>query len=174
MTATKPHSVNLGNVIAHCRGQTFRKTDFRQMDKPLSIIFGTPEHGWLSVDIISDNYKFNIDASDVPVNPLNLLCDILLDLKTENKGEVWFHLEPASVFLEFKKLDKNYQLTILTADRHEAPRTVEKVFSGNFQEIIEPFISALALFYSKTYDEQHWPTVDTKKINRLQLITADT
>lgn len=143
------------------------------MNNPLSIIFGTPEHGWLSVDIISDDYKFNIDASDVPVNPLELLCDVLLDLKTENKGDVWFHLEPASVFLEFEKLDQIYQLTILSADRHEAPKTVEKIFSGNFREIIEPFISALAVFYSKTYAAQHWPTVDKNKINRLQLVAAD-
>jgi hypothetical protein len=68
------------------------------MNKPLSIIFGTPEHGWLSVDIISGDFKFNIDASDVPVNPLELLCDALLNLKTDNKAEAWWNLEPASVF----------------------------------------------------------------------------
>jgi hypothetical protein len=144
------------------------------MNNPLSIIFGTPEHGWLSVDIISGDYKFNIDASDVPVNPLELLCNVVLDLNADNKGEVWWHLEPSSVFLEFKKLDKDYQLTIMTADKYESHRTVEKIFTGTFQEIIEPFINALVLFYSKSYDEQQWPTVDTDKINRLQLLTADT
>jgi hypothetical protein len=144
------------------------------MNKPLSINFGTPEHGWLSVDIISDDYTFNIDASNIPVNPLEILCSVLLDLKIDYVGEVWWHLEPASVFLEFKKFNRNYQLTIALADTHESPRTVEKVFNGSFQEIIEPFINALALFYSKTYEDKHWPMVDTKKINRLQLLSADT
>ncbi len=144
------------------------------MNNPLSILFGTPEHGWLSVDIISDNYKFNIDASDVPVNPLELLTNTILDLSVDNKGEVWWNLEPAVVILEFKKLDKNYQLTIMTALTHEGPREIQKIFNGNFHEIIEPFINALALFHSKTFDEKHWPIVDTKKINKLQLLTADT
>ncbi len=144
------------------------------MKKPLSITFGTPEHGWLSVDILLDDYVLNIHVSDVPVNPLELLCDALFNLNADNKSEVWWHLEPTSVFFEFKKFAKNYQLTIMTADRPESERTVEKILDGSFQEIIEPFINALALFYSKTYDDQHWPTVETKKINRLQLLNVDT
>lgn len=143
------------------------------MNNILSIKFGTPEHGWLSVDIISGDYNLCFDASDVPANPLEQLCNVILDLKSDKKAEVWWHLEPASVFFEFKMLDNNFQLTIMTADGHETQRIIEKVIDGNFQEIIEPFINALALFYSKTYDEKNWPMVDVNKINRLQLLTAD-
>jgi hypothetical protein len=138
------------------------------MNNLFSITMGIPEHGWLSVDLLSEDYILNIDASDVPVNPLEQLCDVILNLEIDNKGEVYWHLEPALVFFEFKKLDKNYHLIITTAAEYESARKMEKRFSGNFQEIILPFIKALTLFYSRTYSEQHWPAIEIKKINRLQ------
>ena len=140
----------------------------------LSIKLGTPEHGWLAVDIISDDYKLKIDASDVPLDPLEQLCNVILNLNVDKKGEVWWHLEPASVFFEFKKFGQNYRLTIMTADRYESIRTTEKVLTGSFHDIIEPFINSLRLFYSTAYDEKHWPAVDFKKINKLQRLTNDT
>jgi len=62
----------------------------------------------------------------------------------------------------------------MTADRYESIRTTEKILTGSFHDIIEPFINSLALFYSTTYDEKHWPAVDFKKINKLQRLTDDT
>ena len=145
-------------------------TDFsrRKIEEPISVIFGTPEQGWLPVNINSSKYKLNIDVSDVPVNPIEILCDVLLDVDTK-KGEVWWNLEPEAVFFEFEKLAENYQLTIASAGSEESPRIVEMIIEGTFQDVVEPFITALVLFHSKPYDEKQWPSVDIRKINRLQL-----
>jgi hypothetical protein len=143
----------------------------KKMEQAISTTFGTPKHGWLPVHITSGNYKLNLDASDVPVNPLEILCDVLLLVNTQ-KGEVWWNLEPAAVFFEFEKVEEIYKLTIMSAESYEGLRKGEIILEGAFQDIIEPFVNALVLFYSKPNDEKHWPSLEIGKINRLQRLTA--
>ena len=144
------------------------------MDNNISITFGTPEHGWLPVDLSSNDYKLSIDVSDVPINPLEDLCNVLQDVTKGHKSEVYWNLEPVAVFFEFEKSGKEYQLSISQAADNRSFRETKKIIKGSFQEIIFPFINCTTKFYSQTYDEKHWPTVDKRKLDKLITLTAYT
>jgi hypothetical protein len=44
-------------------------------DSSLTISFGIPEHGWLSVFVSAPDFELELDASDAPVNPIEKLCE---------------------------------------------------------------------------------------------------
>ena len=66
-----------------------------KIDKP------EPEHGWLPITIKYGKENIEIDVSDIPIEPIRLLIDALLDISNgRSKTIVWF-LEPVECELSF-------------------------------------------------------------------------
>jgi hypothetical protein len=141
------------------------------MDKLISIVFGTPEHGWLPVDIHYKDFHLNFDASDVLNDPTEELYNAITELKYSEVRQTTWWLEPMAYFLDFEKKGQIFSLTIIeTDDLHD--ETAEKKqlikITGNEKEIIEPFRKELKQFFSHNYEEKHWPfKLDKNKTNNL-------
>jgi hypothetical protein len=151
-----------------------QKTLRTKMNNSIAINFGTPEHGWLPVDLSYLDYKINIDASDIHRNSLEQICDALLNLNADKKTNVTWFLEPAEIVFEFEKKATNYFLNIYEcAEDENKPWELKKTISGGFAEIILPFIKSVTTFYLQPHGE-HWPNIDKNKLTRLKSLTADT
>jgi hypothetical protein len=147
------------------------------MDNSVNINFGTPKNGWLPVDLSYGDFHIDFDASDVINDPINELCEILLGLQNNKSGEILWWLEPGAYFFGLQKVGSTYSLTIsLTNDLHsdesENHREVEKIITGDHNQIVIPFLKAIKKFCSQSYETVHWPyNLDKDKIG---ILLADT
>ena len=146
------------------------------MDKKLKIRFGIPHHGWLPVHLKVNKFEFNIEASDVPVNPVNILIEALTRVIHELKSEVWWFLEPAGYYFSFEPLaDGNVQFTIEFAkgDGMDAKREQLFILENEKMKDALPFWRNIKEFKSHNYVEPHWPETDAVAFQRLtQLIKS--
>lgn len=135
----------------------------------IEVEFGIPEHGWLPTVLKFQDYKLEIEISDVPRNPMTQLCDSLIQLvKGINNPEVipW-HLEPYCYHLQFKKVDTNFELAILESENNNGPTKLTFEIKGEFETVIMPFYRGLKKFNSKSYKTPHWDEFDGNRINEL-------
>jgi hypothetical protein len=64
--------------------------------KNLELRFGSPEHGWLVVEVKAQGFEEAFDVSDVPMDSLAILANVALDLlRGVPDGEVPWSLEPS-------------------------------------------------------------------------------
>ena len=79
----------------------------------LDLHFGTPEHGWLRVELCSQAAEIVLDVSDVPCDSLQSLVDALLKL-SEGSGEeiIQWSLEPEYADWIFRRIDQNIELAV--------------------------------------------------------------
>ena len=143
----------------------------RKMDNLISIVLGTPKHGWLPVDFHYKDFHLDFAASDVLNDPTEELFNAVTELQdNEVKRTTWW-LEPASYFFDFERKGQSIVLTIIETDdlndESAANRQLIKI-TGDNNEIFVPFRNALKQFSSQTYEENHWPyNLDKNKIKDL-------
>jgi len=143
------------------------------MDKPISIIFGTPKHGWLPVDFIYQNFRIDFSASDVLNDPIEELYNAVTKLQDNNPRQIIWWLEPGAYFFDLEKKGPNITLTISETDdlhNENEEKRVLCTISTDHHGIIKPFITALQSFSRQTYAENDWPyKLDKDKIKNLQI-----
>ena len=100
VAADSPPSHSLGPLASFARlaaeRPTVGLTELLIMSK-LTLSFGTPEHGWLNVNLRCGEAERTLDVSDVPGDSLAMLANGVLQLVKGHAAEVtitWF-LEPA-------------------------------------------------------------------------------
>ena len=49
----------------------------------IEIDFGVPEHGWLLINFRFGDFSLELDVSDVPADPMEQLCDALIQFHRE-------------------------------------------------------------------------------------------
>ncbi len=140
-----------------------------QSHRSLNIIFGIPDHGWLPTVLQYEDFRLEVEISDVPIDPMTQLCDALIQI---NKGinisnRIIWHLEPYCYYLQLRKLDEKYMAIILASDEFDSPTKIVTEISGTFEEIIRPLYSALKKFWSKSFKPPHWVELDSKRIEEL-------
>jgi hypothetical protein len=65
------------------------------MTEKLRIDFGIVEHGWYPINVYGGDVHLVIDASDVPIDPLEQLVEAVVKCFVDNQAsEAWMHLEP--------------------------------------------------------------------------------
>ena len=135
----------------------------------VKIKFGMPEHGWLPVNLEVRDYTLNINASDVPVDPLGLLIIALSKALLGVEGEVWWNLEPNGYYFSFGPKAEKYFLKIesVNVSREKETRSVEFEMSGKFEDTVLPFWRALREFESQRYSEPAWPEFPKPEMNKL-------
>jgi hypothetical protein len=130
--------------------------------------FDVPEAGWLPVSISMGGFSLEIDASDVPCDPIFQLTVALYKVLKGIDSEVWWHLEPAGYYFYFKKLEEDsYQITITFEEDSSSPEKPVICLIGTKQEIIFPFWRAIKEFSSHHYNEPHWPELDKRELKKL-------
>lgn len=135
----------------------------------LHIEFGTPEHGWLPTMFQYQDYKLELEISDVPVDPMIQLCNALIGI---NKGineptRIIWHLEPYCYYLQLKVENGRYMAIIYESDDFDSPAQLTKEITGSYEEIVLPLFRGLKKFRSHSYKEPHWDELDAKRIDEL-------
>lgn len=133
----------------------------------VTVAFGRPEHGWLPVMLQAGDFQLEFFASNVPANPLELLCEALAVVPVGGSAKVMWHLEPAIYWFVFEKDTAEVTLEILEAPRHNQPGTCLLRLTGSMQDILHPFYNALAEFASHKFSEKHWPALATNSVKQL-------
>ena len=121
----------------------------RKMDNSISIVLGTPEHGWLPVDFLHKDFHLDFEASDVLNDPTVELYNVVTSLQhNEVKRTTWW-LEPGAYFFDFERKGQIITLTIIeTDDLHDETAENKQLITiiGEEKEIIEPFRIVLRQF----------------------------
>jgi hypothetical protein len=126
--------------------------------------FGRPEHGWLPVTFEAGEFKLEFDVSDVPINPLDLLCEALTVVPAGGSAKVMWHLEPAVYWFAFEKHTDGVTLEITEAASYNQPSTYLLQLTGSAQAILRPFYKALTAFAANQYSEAQWPVIAKSRL----------
>lgn len=139
----------------------------------LSLVLGTPAHGWLPVTLRCGSYSLELDVSDVPNNPIDELMSSLMHL-SEKKYKSWgpqetiLHLEPFCFYLLIERNGTNFDLLISQSKDFDGRREPVQTIRGTFQEIILPIYRSLMHFFSFGYQAPHWPPQQQRSITELK------
>lgn len=141
------------------------------MNPKLSFTLGTPEYGWLSVDLHYQDLQLSFDASDALNDPVEELLNVLTKLRDKEQRRVTWWLEPGAYFFDFEKSGEEITLSIIeTSDlnRESAEKRQLMSISGNARKLLRHFCGALKQFYASEYEAKHWPyQPDKNKIANL-------
>lgn len=131
----------------------------------IHISYQPPSHGWLAVSILVDGQSGEIDASDVPNNPVEDLL-VALDLAANGvPSSVWWHLEPDGYLMYFTPDGEEFQFKLVFATESDFARGREVAETrGNAAQILLPFWRFVREFQSHDFQEPHWPHTDYKRI----------
>jgi hypothetical protein len=138
-------------------------------ENKISIEFGIPEHGWLLTNLSHKDFDLEIDISDVPIDPMDQLCDALIEINkgiSEPRRIIW-HLEPYCYYLQLIKLKSGYKAIISESDEFDSPTKITTEILGSFEEIILPLYRALKKFWSTSFKPPHWNELNPKRIEEL-------
>jgi len=118
-----------------------------------------PESGWLPVVFQAGTFKLDFYASNVPTNPLDLLCEVLAVVPTGGSAAVMWHLEPAIYWFAFENKMGEVTLEISEASAYNKPRTCLLRLTGSARTILLPFYKALTAFAGHKFSEAQWPVL---------------
>lgn len=133
----------------------------------LFVEFGQPEHGWLPVTFKAGEFELAFDASDVPANPLDLLCEALAVVPAGGSAKVMWHLEPAVYWFAFEQHADGVALEITEASGYNQPGICLLQLTGSVQAVLRPFYKALTAFAAYRYSEPHWPALAASRLKPL-------
>jgi len=133
---------------------------------------GEPHNGWLPFNLTINDYRLEIEVSDVPQNPVDNLVTGLGQALDGLESETWLNLEPASYYLRFSPVScQGICFRIEFADQdtqQQKHRTTELELRGTREEIILPFWRAVKEFESHSFSESAWPRTDGTALTMLE------
>lgn len=135
------------------------------------ITYQAPTNGWLVLTFALDGKLIEIDASDVPNNPVQELISALEDIARGLDSSVWWHLEPAGYFMYFERVSEEVRLRIDYSNDSKRGHSKEvAVIRGSPAQILKPFWRFLREFQSHSFTEPHWPYVDYQRLPEIKLL----
>lgn len=119
----------------------------------------------MTISILVNGQTVEIDASDVPNNPVEDLL-VALDLAANGvPSSVWWHLEPDGYFMDFTPNGEEVQFKLVFATESERAHGREVVGTrGNAAQVLLPFWRFIREFQSHDFQEPHWPLTDYRRI----------
>jgi hypothetical protein len=131
----------------------------------IQVSYEPPQHGWLTLTILVNGQAVEIDASDVPNNPVE---DLLTALDLAANGipsSVWWHLEPDGYFMYFTPNDGgvHFKLVFATKSKSALARDIMEIH-GSPAQVLLPFWRFVRDFQSHAFPEPHWPHTDFERI----------
>jgi len=119
----------------------------------LKIEFEAPEHGWLPVRIAYKDIEEIFHASDVPIDPISQLENVLASALTGWGGEVWWHLEPGGYYLNLHAEKDKYKLKLeYSVNSKMVSRELVFEYLGCFEETVLPIWRSLRKLQSRNWN----------------------
>ena len=137
----------------------------------LQIAYTPPNHGWLALTLTLDGKIIEIDASDVPNNPVQDLLAALEDIARGIDSSVWWNLEPAGYFMYFQSVAGEVLLRIEYAEHGKrSSAKVVAMIQGSPAQVLKPLWHFLREFQSHSFAEPHWPHVNYERVHDIKLL----
>lgn len=137
----------------------------------IKIAYQAPTNGWLKLTFALDDKLIEIDASDVPNNPIQELVAALENIARGLDSSVWWNLEPAGYFMYFERVSEEVRLRIDYSNDSKPGHAKEvAVIRGTPAQILKPFWRFLREFQSHAFAEPHWPYVDYQRVQEIKLL----
>ncbi|RSZ60744.1 hypothetical protein HF313_18405 [Massilia atriviolacea] len=132
---------------------------------PIKISHQPPRHGWMAVTLSVGAQVVEIDASDVPNNPVADLLEAIDLAAHGTPSRVWWHLEPDGYFMYFTPQGGAVHFRIDFAHDSDAARaqTVAQA-SGSRAQVLLPFWRFVRKVQSLAYAQPHWPPAGFERI----------
>ncbi|GGZ94326.1 hypothetical protein [Algibacter mikhailovii] len=144
------------------------------MNKPrkIELNLGNPKNGWLPIELKSTDFELEFNASNIPENPTDKLCESLILTMNGIETEICWNLEPECYFFELKQSGKNINLNISNSSGITKNRNLIYEMTGDFESVILPMYRSLKKFSTLEFDNADWIKIDQIKLNKLtELVT---
>jgi len=109
------------------------------MNDKLTLKFHVQENGWLPIDISVGDTKVEIDASDVPREPISELIEAIEKCFLNNtESEAWLHLEPHYYKWSFIPSGEEVKIKIyfVKVGYNENKETLKLEYTGSYRELL--------------------------------------
>ena len=135
---------------------------------PITVTYDLPEHGWVRLCLTIVGREIQIDASDVPNNPIQELALAVRELSEGRDASVCWHLEPEWYVMSFKHSLGGVRLEIERCGSPDDETSKQPIVAYTGADVIRPFLAFLQEFRSRDIAEGEWPEVDWRPLDRLQ------
>jgi hypothetical protein len=133
----------------------------------IELNLGNPKNGWLPIELKSADFELEFNASNIPENPTDKICESLILVINGIETEICWNLEPECYFFELKHGGKNINLNISNSSGITKNRNLIYKLTGDFESIILPMYRSLKKFNTLEYDKADWNKIDQEKLNKL-------
>jgi hypothetical protein len=129
----------------------------------------SPEHGWLTFYVTVDGQIVEIDASDVPNNPMQDLLDAIRRVSQGENTRVWWHLEPGWYVFDFEHKGDSllFRIALVNDTTPGSRETTVASIETAPSDVLLPLWRFLRRFQSEHHHEPHWPEIDYRDIDRI-------
>ena len=144
------------------------------MAKPtkIELRLGNPKNGWLPIGLKSAEFELEFNASNIPENPTDKLCESLILALNGIETEICWNMEPECYFFKLKPNGKEINLIILKSNGTTENRNLIYKLTGDFTTVILPIYRSLKKFNTLEFDKADWEKNDKEKLNKLtELVT---
>lgn len=154
-------------------GRDRPKADFlsifeSMLTAPITVTYEPPEHGWVRLCVTIVGREIQIDASDVPNNPVQELVVAVREFSEGRDASVWWHLEPVWYVMSFKHVLGGMRLEIERRESPDDDTSKQPIAAYSGADVIRPFLAFLQDFRSREFAEGDWPEVDWRPLTQLQ------
>ena len=144
------------------------------MTKPtkIELNLGNPKNGWLPFELKSAEFKLEFNASNIPENPTDKLCESLILAMNGIESELCWNLEPECYFFELKPSKNGIDIIISKSSAKRENRNLIYKLSGNFDTVILPMYRSIKKFSTLEFNNADWKKIEKIKLNKLaELVT---
>jgi hypothetical protein len=140
--------------------------------RKIELNLGNPKNGWLPIELKSTDFKLEFNASNIPENPTDKLCESLILAMNGIETEICWNLEPEFYFFELKQIGKGIELNISKSGGITENQNLIYKLTGDFKSVILPMYRSLKKFSTLEFDKADWKKIDEIKLNKLtELVT---
>ena len=145
------------------------------MTKPtkIELNLGNPINGWLPIKLKSAEFELEFNASNIPKNPTDKLCESLILAINGIETEICWNLEPECYFFELKPSGKGIDFIISKSGGITENRNLIYELTGDFESVILPLYRSLKKFNTLEFDKADWKKIDQIKLNKLTKLVKD-
>jgi hypothetical protein len=127
----------------------------------VSLILGKPNVGWLPVEIRVNDFQLSFDASDLGLNVIDQLVEMIKQLDDGQASRCYFYLEPGAYILNVEPASNHAALQIQFVEdfNHRDISTPDIKFQNeiNLSDFRISLRNALRAFHGFDYETEDWP-----------------
>ena len=134
-----------------------------------------PSVGWLPVEIKGGDFCLSFDSSDIGLNVIDQIAEMIMQLDKGQPSHCYFYLEPGAYLLDVEPISDLAFLKIQFVEdfNHQDISTPTTKFNNeiNLSEFRTSLLNALRDFIGFDYEAEDWP-IPEKTVLLGQLIDS--